>query len=175
MTRTNMMRMMALSGLIVVGALGTAEARSEDRRPAFQEIDTDGDGQLSRAELEAHAAARFARADSNGDGFLSGDEIGKGHGGKRAQKMLERLDRDGDGKLDAAELEAAGAERRQERHARMLERLDSDGDGRLSLAEISARRDMGEVFDRLDTDNSGGLSAEEFARMRGHRKGKRGE
>lgn len=38
-------------------------------------IDTDGDGSLSRAELQARAAERIARADANGDGVLDRDEL----------------------------------------------------------------------------------------------------
>jgi hypothetical protein len=42
---------------------------------AFAAIDTDGNGSLSRAELQAFAAARLAGADANGDGVLDRAEI----------------------------------------------------------------------------------------------------
>lgn len=52
----------------------------------FLRADTDEDGQVSRAEIMASAEARFDRADANGDGYLTKDEMprrgergGKGH------------------------------------------------------------------------------------------------
>ena len=56
----------------------------------FVAIDTDGNGSLSRAELQARAVARLGRIDANGDGVLTREELilampGR-HGG-----MIERL------------------------------------------------------------------------------------
>ena len=174
MTRTNIIKMLTLAGVIAVGGMTMASARSGEQGAAFQELDANGDGQLTRAELKAHAAARFAASDTDGDGFLSGDEMFKERVGKRAERMLLRYDSDDDGKLDASELEAAAEARQQGRYARMLRRLDTNEDGKLSFKELSARRDTGKFFDRFDTDSSGGLSAEEFAKAREHRRGKRG-
>ncbi len=41
----------------------------------FAAIDTDGNGSLSRAELQARAAARLAEIDENSDGVLDRDEL----------------------------------------------------------------------------------------------------
>lgn len=56
-------------------------------RPDFDEIDTNGDGALSRAELTDHMKARQA------------DRIGR-----RADHMIRRHDADGDGRLDRQEM-----------------------------------------------------------------------
>jgi hypothetical protein len=73
--------------------------------------DTDGDGRVSRAE------------------FVAAAKVGKGDPAKR----FARIDRNGDGMLDKAEIDAMLAKR--------FARLDSDGDGVLSPAERTAAHD----------------------------------
>lgn len=62
------------------------ELRHAERRAAMHarmmsHLDTDGDGQVSQAELDAMAAKRFSRMDANGDGSLTPDEMRRGHHG----------------------------------------------------------------------------------------------
>ncbi|MBX3582512.1 MAG: calcium-binding protein [Rhizobiaceae bacterium] len=82
-------------------------SRMEDLKAA----DTDGDGMLSRAEIEAHAMAQMVkrtadrmerRLDINGDGKVTLDEIEK-HKAKR----FALLDTNDDGQLDRREMSAA--------------------------------------------------------------------
>lgn len=132
---------------IVAAALGlgsAAHADDKSRRGAamFEELDTDSNGEISQAELQARGAARFAEADGNGDGFLSAEEIA-----------------------------AAGQSNAARRAERMIEHLDANDDGQLSQDELRGRRDPGEMFARLDEDESGGISAEEFQKMRKGRGG----
>lgn len=108
----------------------------------FDQIDTDKDGKLSRAELEAHRAAHFAEADTNKDGKLSVEELTAMHAkraaeraGKGAAKMLEHLDEDGDGALSLAEMAA------HKRGEKMFSRIDQDEDGMLSKAELDEARE----------------------------------
>lgn len=169
MSTSAYLKMAALAGMIVLGGVATASAKSHDAAFRFEQIDTNSDGELSLEEVTAHRDARFAKADANGDGFLTPDEV---RGGDLAQRMLKRFDTDRNGSLDAAELEAAGAERRMKRAARMMDRLDTNGDGKVSMEEASARRDPAKMFERLDADGNGTLSAEEFAKAAGKR-GKR--
>ena len=53
----------------------------------LKRMDTDHDGKVSRAEALAAAEAAFARADANGDGFVTPEEMRaahKSHHGKRS-------------------------------------------------------------------------------------------
>lgn len=109
----------------------------------FEEIDTDGNGEISKAEIEAQKAAGFRAADTNGDGKLSSEE-----------------------------LQAKSEERAAHRTSKMIEHLDKDGDGVLSESELSERGRRGDMFARLDRDESGGISKEEFEQAREHRGGK---
>lgn len=89
--------------------------RGADR---LDEADTDGDGNISRAEMEAQlsahleavkakAEARFEQADINDDGFVTPEE--------RKQVAFEMLDINGDGYLSPEELAAAQKDRRRPR------------------------------------------------------------
>ncbi|WP_420963519.1 EF-hand domain-containing protein [Brucella sp. IR073] len=88
--------------------------------------DTNGDGALSREELEALATKRIAagatdrmqrRLDMNGDGKVTLEEIEK----QRA-KEFAALDRNDDGKLDRKELRAAKRFHKGEHHGKRPEK-----------------------------------------------------
>lgn len=103
----------------------------------LERFDANGDGQITQAEVDAAAEARFAEADANGDGTLSVEEM-------------------------IARAEARRMERLTTRIERMVARLDTDGDGALSADEMAERRD-GRFFDMLDADNDGVITGEELA------------
>ncbi|WP_296420241.1 EF-hand domain-containing protein [Pseudooctadecabacter sp.] len=146
----------ALAAGITLAA--SAEARDGARDgarglslPSFEELDANADGGVTLTEIETfmadRAEARFADADTDGDGALS------------AQEMLARADSD-------------RAERMANRIARQIEKADANGDGVLQIEEIrdaggerGARRGANpeRMFDRVDADENGTLSAEEFA------------
>jgi len=107
---------------------------------SFENIDADNDGQITQAEMEATAKARFSAADTDSDGFLSQEEM-----------------------------EAAGRERMQKHMASMMERMDTDGDGKIAMAEMKPRHDPSEMFNKADADGDGSISKEEFEEMRGMR------
>lgn len=172
MINPTVIKIALLSTAITLGGMA-ASAKPGDAGAMFEKIDTNADGQVTQDELRAHAATRFSEADADGDGFLTPEEMLSARGSERAQRMLERLDTDGNGQLSAAELEAAGKDRGEKRATRMMDRLDANDDGKLSLEEMTARRDPAKMFERLDADNNGSLSAEEFAAAREHGKGKR--
>ncbi|SDN42940.1 EF hand [Lutimaribacter pacificus] len=135
----------ALSALIVAGTVAGASpmggmGREQGPRFDFEALDTDGDGKLTRAEIEASPKERFAETDTDGDGALSAEEM-------------------------SAAAQARAAERAAERHARLLAWRDADGDGKLSFDEMGGAR-MLRMLERADADGDGAVSKEEMAQMR---------
>jgi len=125
----------------------SADEGAGPREIEFSAVDTNGDGLLTMAELEAVGAARFTAADTDGDGALSVEEIvalrdadASARAERRASRMLNRLDENGDGVLQMEEM----AETRPPLD-RMFERVDTDEDGAISEAEFDeARERMGD-------------------------------
>ncbi|MCO8124723.1 EF-hand domain-containing protein [Stieleria sp. TO1_6] len=120
------------------------------RMPVIAALDSDGDGELSTAEID-QAATALRKLDRNGDGRLDLREMmprfpdrdqdgrmqmnrrpGGDDSGDAASRMdrLMRQDKNGDGFLSADELPPA--------LARLLQRADRDADGQLSRQEIQA-------------------------------------
>ena len=145
--RTNM-KIAALSGLLAIGAVAaTAQQSGQDR---FQQLDADGNGEITQAEFQAHAEARFAKVDADGDGFVTGEELKAAGDARRAERSAKMLER-------------------------MIERMDTNDDGKLSMEEMTQRHDPAKMFERLDKDENGSISAEEFEaakKMHGKRHGK---
>lgn len=90
-------------------------------------------------------------------------------------EMIEKFDKDGDGKLSEDE-RAAAKEAMRERHEKwMIERFDKDGDGKLSQeereameAERKAKHEelKQEMLKKYDQDGDGKLSEAEKEQMR---------
>ena len=69
-----------MTGIILTAAALTAtealaHGKGGGQRMNFEQLDTNSDGQISRAELQAQRAERFRAADTDGDGQLSAAEI----------------------------------------------------------------------------------------------------
>lgn len=120
---------------------GSGEITIEDfellKNQRFAEIDTNGDGSVSKDEFSAHAQVRaaeraeemFARLDADGDGTLSRDVLESRMGGRGpGDKMLSRFDTDNSGGVSAEEFEAAKA-KMAERRGKFRDR-DGSGEGR---------------------------------------------
>ena len=161
MKKTSMILGAGLIGAVVVSMAAPVLAKGGDRGDragmrgapiVFSELDTNGDGVVTKEELEARQAARFTDADANGDGQLTAEEL-------------------------IAAQEARESERKERRAARMIERLDTNDDGQVSAEEMAAfepRRSAGDIFDRLDANEDGQLTEEEFAEARSKAMKKRG-
>lgn len=136
----NTMILSALALSIVAGTAVQSMAASghgKGPRHSFEEIDANSDGQVTQDEMTAHRKARFDSVDADGDGVLSRAEIearGKEKAAKRAGKMIERMDTDGDGGVSFDEMQA-------KRGGKMFERADTDGDGAITKAEFDAARE----------------------------------
>lgn len=90
---------------------------------------------------------------------------------KLPPEIIERFDKDGDGKLNEEEREAAKAARKEmmkNRRAEMLEKFDKDGDGELNEEERKAMREemKKRMLEKFDKDGDGELSDEERAEAR---------
>jgi len=92
-----------------------AAAHAQDSRAAYLGFfDRDGDGRVSEAEYVQYMSRGFARMDANGDDVLGTDEL-PGRRGEaislsafqdNLRRQFHRMDRNRDGRLDAAELTA---------------------------------------------------------------------
>ncbi len=138
-----MKRLTLAAGVTICAAtlLATAVFAKQEGRGApidFEQIDADGDGQITRAEMDGLRAGRFAAVDANGDGNLDLEEL-EAHGTQRAkeraEKIMERMDANDDGVLSPEEMT------RETRATRRFDRMDTDGDGAISKAEFDAVKD----------------------------------
>ncbi len=126
-------------GFIMASGAAFADDNGEGKgkhmdRPSFEEIDTNGDGQLTKAELAAVRAAKFAERDTDGNGELSIEEM-----------TADREVKD------------------ESRMERKFEFMDKDSSGGISLAEMSPNDDRIEKrFVMMDADENGTISEDEF-------------
>lgn len=99
--------LIAASALPALAAPGdmTADQFTASRKAKLMRADADHDGRVSAAEWAAarkgRAAALFPRLDTNGDGYLDAAEIDS-----RLERRFKRLDANGDGVLGAQEAAA---------------------------------------------------------------------
>jgi Ca2+-binding EF-hand superfamily protein len=165
-------------GMVPGGGMQGARPGPSFLLDQFDAIDTDKNGQLSRAEVTAWITARHEEmrqriedhvkaADTNGDGQISLDEA------KARLPMVadhfDFLDANKDGQISKAEFERLrdpGA-MRTEVLAR-LQAADKDKDGKLNLAEAQvAFPALAAHFSQLDKDNDGWLTLPEVAALMG--------
>ncbi len=108
--------------------------------PMFEQFDKDHDGRISREEAREGADKMFTDIDTNKDGFISKEEMQAHHKAMR-EKMHESMnerwkaaDKDGDGALTKAEVDAA----KMTRLSRDFDKLDKNKDGKLTQEEVRA-------------------------------------
>ena len=112
-TRTTTALLLLLPAML---AASTAGAQVQTRQDYLRRFDTTGDGRISLQEYQDYMGRGFHAMDRNGDGVLSADELPNGvrartattmEGLRRAlARMLDLLDTDNNGFLDANELTA---------------------------------------------------------------------
>ena len=97
----------ALVTVIVGSATYTAIAQQQRGLgdSMVEAVDANQDGNISKEEMTAHRAEKFASADTNGDTLVTADEHAAAD--KRMDRLFDRVDTDGDGVITEAEREAA--------------------------------------------------------------------
>lgn len=155
----------AIAGLFTASAIA-APAEGGPGGRLFKAFDLDGNGTITRAEVDTGIDAQFAKIDTNGDKFLSEEEMEAFHEARRAEWQAAHPDTAKDGKMQAGP-DGSGARRM----GSPVQRLDWNLDGKVSLEEYAPQIRM--MAMRLDRDGDGSITAEE-AKPRGH-KGMRGD
>lgn len=160
--------------------------RSQMQAKMFAKVDTDSSGSVDKAELQtmlsdisqktgvsidSNAADTFTKMDSNADGKLSSDELGKGmqslmpappstmdfaqtrsasgsSGGSGGSQddLFAKIDTNGDGSLDQTELKTLTDKIKSDTGkdaSAMFAKLDTDSDGKLTKTEFDAGRPQG--------------------------------
>ena len=101
----------------------------------FEEFDINKDGKVSKEEIRERREIAVQSMDLNGDQKLNADELMQQYT-KRAQlsvnRMIKKLDSNGDGSLSFAELENG---QRVGTLRKLFDRLDKDDDGYISKEE----------------------------------------
>lgn len=93
---------LALAGFVSSLALADAAPQGDAARP---QCSGEHGGKQSAGDRAQHAAERFKKADKNGDGFLTQDEVGE-----KRWAHIQVADANKDGKISQAELQQAYAD-----------------------------------------------------------------
>jgi len=158
-----------LAALIVLLPVAAASAADEPATPAFKRLDRNGDGTVTFEEFVASSDSRLAGMDRNGDGNIGRDEFMAFHDAedqRRVDRVFAALDTKKAGRLTAAQLQGAEAQR--------LLRCDLDKDGAITRVEYLdcrhriAERWMQRIFAKFDRNGDGFIGREErVAALRG--------
>ena len=160
----------AALGATAIGGSAVAVAQNQAApagTPRPLRADTDGDGNLTRAEFLARAEQRFATMDADKNGTVTRAErraarqAMRAEGGKRGHRGGWDNHRRGPG--------GAG----MGRPGGMLQRLDADKDGRVSRAEFS--QPMTRHFDLIDANKDGFVDQSEAQTAREKMRASRGQ
>jgi Ca2+-binding EF-hand superfamily protein len=102
-------------------------------------FDQNGDGQLQVSELPPRAQERIGKADADGNGVITNDELVKGIQRRMAERFA-KTDANGDGKLTQTEVG-------EQRWSRMS-KADADGDGAVTEEELRRAHEQGKLGPR---------------------------
>lgn len=135
------------------GPGGPPRGRGPEPMPLIRALDTDKDGVLNAAEIEA-APEVLAKLDKNGDGRVSPQELAPG------PAPAPRGNRGPNRGPDRGPAGPSGIDGQRPPPSPVLRAIDTDGDGVLSAAEVAG---ASAGLKKLDTNNDGQLTVEEFA------------
>lgn len=132
----------AMGVLLVAGPAAVAATRSTQAR-VWERADANGDGVLTRDEVRRmpRLARHFDAIDRDRDGVITGGEVrawreslkirGRTVPARGADEMMKIADLNGDGEISRAELARA-----LPRFSPRFDRIDANGDGRLEKIEL---------------------------------------
>lgn len=138
--------LIAALGAVAIAGAGLADGRGDREhggrhgsgfgggRQMMQSFDTNGDGSLTQAEIDAARADRFGQFDADGDGRLTLQEYEALWLDAMRQRMVDgfqRLDDDGDAIVTAEEF--------VDPFAAVVERMDRNDDGMLNSDDMPRR------------------------------------
>lgn len=161
---------MRITTILTGGLLSVALAGTALAGPMGARADLDKDGQLTRTELTTHLDQRFMAIDANGNGQIEAAEMEAAKQNRQAKRAERREARSGD-----AAGKRSGEKRAENRGAMRAGKrgqLDANGDGVISRDEFGAR--ALKRFERADANDDGVVTQEERAAMKEARKARRG-
>lgn len=140
-----MKQLIPVAALCATLLAGSALAsQDQQRRDPLARADANGDGIVTREEMLADVDARFAKLDANKDGKVTPDERKAYAEGSRG-RMMGRTDANGDGSVTLDEQRAQAIKR--------FDRIDTNHDGKIDQAERDA------VMQRMMSMRNGGRPA----------------
>jgi len=126
-----MKQLIPVAALCATLLAGSALASQDhQRRDPLARADANGDGVVTREEMLADVDARFAKLDANHDGKITADERQVFAEGSRGGRMMGRTDANGDGAVTLDEQHAQANKR--------FDRIDTNHDGKIDQAERDA-------------------------------------
>lgn len=144
----------------VLAMVGDAFTTSDDKEALskeFKEMDTDGDGKITKQELVAFMSKK-----------TQCDDL------KQFENLFDSVDYDGDGSLSYEELMMVAVNRKlmqkEERLWEVFSEIDVNNDGDVSIDEIAKALkipldDAKEMIKDVDTNNDGAVQFDEFKKL----------
>ena len=136
--------------------------------PVIAALDADKDGTISSDEIN-NAVAALKKLDKNGNGSIDAEEMRPSFGG-RGGPGGDEMRRPGEGGERGAG-RGEGGGRGGDMTARIMQ-ADANGDGKISKDEAPER--MAQMFDRLDQNSDGFVEKSEIEKMMSGRGGREG-
>jgi len=123
----------------------TSQLHGEMTESTFRELDTNGDGVISKKEFNAFNAKHFKELDTNKDGKLTLQELQGGYGHVAGYADSGTMHSDGTTHLD-----------------QRFNAADANHDGGLDREEAKNMPMLSQYFDEIDTNKDGKVTRQEY-------------